>query len=217
MWSARVEELIKEIAEGTTLGRVLGSGAAVTGRVYGMRRVPTVKDQAMAVHERRGIKGMNVTYAKSPMGADHTAAATYRAQVDHHKPEGQMEVSRNVQVIMAFYDNFCCMFVSRGILKKPERFVNLINAVYGTSYGPDYVLTFGKEIVKLEEVFNIAAGVTQEYLPEFMRLEGLEPLGLFRIFPRAIMTVSGKKAFGGNFKKSRGHNSQTPKPILKKG
>jgi hypothetical protein len=69
----------KEIAEGTTLGRVLGSGAAVTGRVYGMRRVPTVKDQAMAVQERCGIKGMNVTYAKSPMGADHTTAATYRA------------------------------------------------------------------------------------------------------------------------------------------
>jgi hypothetical protein len=29
------------------------------------------------------------------MGADHTAAATCRAQIDHHKPEGQMEVSRN--------------------------------------------------------------------------------------------------------------------------
>jgi aldehyde:ferredoxin oxidoreductase len=128
-----------------------------------------------------------------------------------------MEVSRNVQVIMAFYDNFCCMFVSRGILKKPERFVNLINAVYGTSYGPDYVLTFGKEMVKLEGIFNIAAGVTQEYLPEFMRLEGLEPLGLVSDIPQSDYDCFWEESFWGDFQKSRGHNSQTPKPILKKG
>jgi aldehyde:ferredoxin oxidoreductase len=197
--ASRVGELIKEIAEGTTLGKVLGSGAAVTGRVYGMRRVPTVKDQAMAAHEPRGIKGMSVTYAMSPMGADHTAAATYRAQVDHHKPEGQMEVSRNVQVIMAFYDNFCCMFVSRGIIKKPELFVNLINAVCGASYGPDYIPTLGKEIIKLERAFNIAAGVTQEYLPEFMRLEGLEPLGLVSDIPQSDYDRFWEESFWGPF------------------
>jgi aldehyde:ferredoxin oxidoreductase len=199
--ASRVEELIKEIAEGTTLGKVLGSGAAVTGRVYGMRRVPTVKGQAMAAHEPRGIKGMSVTYAMSPMGADHTAAATYRAQVDHHKPEGQMEVSRNVQVIMAFYDNFCCMFVSRGLIKKPELFVNLVNAVHGTSYGPDYIFTLGKEIIKLERAFNNAAGVTEEYLPEFMRTEGSEPLGLVSDIPQSDYDRFWEESFWGEFPK----------------
>ena len=168
-----------------------------------MRRVPTVKGQAMAAHEPRGIKGMSVTYAMSPMGADHTAAATYRAQVDHHKPEGQMEVSRNVQVIMAFYDNFCCMFVSRGLIKKPELFVNLINAVHGTSYGPDYIFTLGKGIIKLERAFNNAAGVTEEYLPEFMKTEGSEPLGLVSDIPQNDYDRFWEESFWG----------ELPKPI----
>ncbi len=191
----RAEKLIQEVGEGTVLGRVLGSGAAVTGKVFGIARVPVVKGQSMAGHEPRGIKGMSVTYAMSPMGADHTAAATYRAQVDHQRPEGQMEVSRNVQVMMAFYDNFCCMFVSRGLIKKPQIFMDLINSVYGTSYGTDFPTRLGKEIIKLEHAFNIAAGVTQEYLPEFMRSEGLEPDGLVSDIPRSDYDRFWEKSF----------------------
>jgi len=193
----RVEELIKEIGAGTLLGKVLGSGAEVAGKTFGMTRVPVVKGQAMAGHEPRGIKGMGMTYAKSPMGADHTAAATYRSQVDHHKAEGQMDASRNVQVAMAYYDNFCCMFVSRGLIKKPERFVNLINAIYGTNLGTDYLTTLGKEIIKLEHAFNIAAGVTQEYLPEFMRSERLEPLGLVSDIPQSDYDRFWEESFWG--------------------
>jgi aldehyde:ferredoxin oxidoreductase len=195
----RAEELIGEIGRGTPLGRILGSGATVTGKVFGVLRVPAVKGQAMAAHDPRGIKGMSVTYSMSPMGADHTAAATYRAQIDHHKPEGQMEVSRNVQVIMAFYDNCCCMFVSRGLIKKPELFVNLINAIYGTNYGTDYLMELGKEIIKLERAFNLAAGVTQEYLPEFMKIEKLEPHGLTSDIPQSDYDRFWEEAFWGKF------------------
>ena len=194
----RVEDLVKEIGAGSLLGRVLGSGAEVTGKTFGIARVPVVKGQSMAGHEPRGIKGMSVTYAMSPMGADHTAAPTYRAQVDHQKPEGQMEISRNVQVTMAFYDNFCCMFVSRGLIKEPEIFMNLINAIYGTHHGPDYVTQLGKEIIKLEHAFNIAAGVTQEYLPEFMRSEGLEPSGLVSDIPQGDYDRFWEESFWGN-------------------
>jgi len=174
----RAEELIKEIGAGTFLGRILGSGAVITGKVFGVLRVPAVKGQAMAGHEPRGIKGMSVTYAMSPMGADHTAAPTYRAEIDHQKPEGQMQVSRNVQVVMAYYDNFLCLFASRGVGKKPELIVNLVNTIYGTNFGKDFLTELGKEIIKLERAFNIAAGVTQEYIPEYMKYEKLEPHGL---------------------------------------
>ncbi|MGD0623250.1 MAG: aldehyde ferredoxin oxidoreductase C-terminal domain-containing protein [Thermodesulfobacteriota bacterium] len=199
----RAEELIKEIGTGSVLGKVLGAGAAVVGNVFGLRRVPVVKGQAIAAHDPRGIKGMSVTYSMSPMGADHTAAATYRAPVDHHKAEGQLDASRNLQVVMAFYDNFCCMFIMRGIIKKPELFVNLINAVYGTNYGTDYLATLGKEIIKLERVFNIAAGVTQEYLPEFMRSEKLEPQGLISDIPQSDYDRFWDESFWGEFPKIR--------------
>jgi len=151
----------------------------------------------MAGHEPRGIKGMSITYATTPMGADHTAAATYRAQIDHQKPEGQMEVSRNVQVTLAFYDNFCCMFVSRGLVKKPEIFMNLINAIYGTTYGTDYPVWVGKEIIKVERAFNIAAGVTEEYVPEFMRSEPLEPHGLVSDIPQGEYVRFWDEGFWG--------------------
>ena len=86
--------LLDEIRAGTALGRVLGHGAAVTGRVFGVRRVPVVKGQAMSAYDPRAIKGTGVTYATSPQGADHTAGLTIRAQVDHRDPVGQAALSR---------------------------------------------------------------------------------------------------------------------------
>jgi aldehyde:ferredoxin oxidoreductase len=195
----RAEELIREMGAGTYLGRILGSGATVTGKVFGVLRVPAVKGQGMAAHEPRGIKGMSVTYAMSPMGADHTAAATYRAQVDHQKPEGQMEASRNIQVVMAYYDNFLCLFVSRGVGKKPELIIDLINAVFGTNYGPDYLTGLGKEIMKLERAFNVAAGVVQDYIPEFMKYEKLEPHGLTSDIPQNDYDHFWDEGFWGEF------------------
>ena len=199
----RVEGLINEIGAGTYLGRILGSGATVTGKVFGVLRVPAVKGQGMAAHEARGIKGMSVTYAMSPMGADHTAAPTYRAPVDHQKPEGQMEVSRNVQVTMAYYDNFFCLFVSRGVGKNPDLIVDLINAVFGTTYGPEYLTELGKEIIKLERTFNIAAGITQEYVPEFMKYEKLEPHGLVSDIPQDDYDHFWDESFWGKFPEVR--------------
>ncbi len=65
--------LLKEVGKGTHLGRILGNGAAVTGKVLGVERVPVVKGQALPAYDPRGIQGMGVTYATSTMGADHTA------------------------------------------------------------------------------------------------------------------------------------------------
>ena len=39
--------LLKEIGKATPMGRILGAGAAITGKVFGMRRVPAVKGQAI--------------------------------------------------------------------------------------------------------------------------------------------------------------------------
>jgi aldehyde:ferredoxin oxidoreductase len=36
-------------------------------------RVPVVKNQAMPAYDPRTVQGIGVTYATSPMGADHTA------------------------------------------------------------------------------------------------------------------------------------------------
>ena len=50
-------ELINEIGKGTPLGRVIGSGAAVTGQVFGVEDVPVVKRQGLPAYDPRAVKG----------------------------------------------------------------------------------------------------------------------------------------------------------------
>ena len=99
-----VKDLVKQIGEGTLLGKILGEGSVITGRIFKSLRVPATKGQSMAAHEPRAIKGMSVTYATTPMGADHTAGVTSRAQIDPLNYEGQMVLSRNTQVKIAAFD-----------------------------------------------------------------------------------------------------------------
>jgi len=48
--------LVKEIGKGTHLGRILGSGAAVTAKVFGVERAPVVKGQAMPAYDPRAVQ-----------------------------------------------------------------------------------------------------------------------------------------------------------------
>jgi len=195
----RVEELIKEIGEGTYLGRILGAGCVVTGKVFGQVRVPATKGQAMAAHEPRGMKGMSITYAMSTMGADHTVGATYRLPVDHKSAEGHLEATRKLHVIMAWYDNLMCMFVSRGLGGQNDLVTNLINAIYGTSYDPEYLFELGKKTIKLERAFNISAGLIEESVPEFMKYEELEDYGVVSDIPQSDYDRYWDESFWGEF------------------
>ncbi len=196
-----VERIIREeIGKGTLLGRVLGQGALITGKVFGNTRVPAVKGQAMAAHEPRAIKGMTITYAMSPMGADHTAAVTLRAPVDHHSPAGQMELSRKIQVNVAAYDTLgFCMFVIPAVGAKPEYVVNMINAAYGTGYNPEWLAELGKEVIKKERAFNLKAGLNPAHdrLPEFMLEEKLPPFDLVSDIPQEDYARYWDPAFWG--------------------
>ena len=95
--------LVKEVGKGTPLGRILGSGAAVTGKAYGIERVPVVKGQAMPAYDPRAIQGIGVTYATTTMGADHTAGYAVATNimkvggdVDPLKPEGQVALEHGL-------------------------------------------------------------------------------------------------------------------------
>jgi Aldehyde:ferredoxin oxidoreductase len=68
-----VLDAVKQMAVPTILGRLLGSGTSVVGKACGLFRVPVVKDQAIPAYDPRPIKGIGLTYATTPMGADHTA------------------------------------------------------------------------------------------------------------------------------------------------
>jgi aldehyde:ferredoxin oxidoreductase len=184
-------KLLKEVGEGTPLGRILGNGAAVTGQVFGVERVPVVKGQALPAYDPRAVQGIGVTYATSTMGADHTsgyAVATnilgVGGSVDPLKPEGQIELSRNLQIATAAVDaTGMCLFIAFAVLDQPDTFqalIDMLNAFYGLSLTADDVVALGKSILKNERDFNKAAGFTAEHdrLPRFFKNEKLAPHGV---------------------------------------
>lgn len=169
-----------EIGKGTPLGRVIGSGAGAVGRTYGVTRVPVVKNQAIPAYDPRSVKGIGITYATTPMGADHTAGYTIATnilnvggQVDPLQKTGQIELSRNLQIATAAIDaTGMCIFVAFPALDIPEclpALIDMINARFGVSLTGDDVVSLGKSVLKLERGFNLAAGLTAAHdrLPEF--------------------------------------------------
>jgi len=180
--------LVKEVGKGTHLGRILGNGAAVTGKVFGVKRVPVVKGQALPAYDPRGIQGIGVTYATSTQGADHTAGYAVATNilgvggnVDPLKPEGQIELSRNLQIATAAVDSTgMCLFIAFAVLDQPDTFqalIDMINAFYGLSLTADDVTALGKSVLSNERDFNARAGFSAEHdrLPEFFMNENLPP------------------------------------------
>jgi aldehyde:ferredoxin oxidoreductase len=174
----RALDLMREVEQGTPLGRIIGNGAALAGQVLGVTRVPVVKGQAISAYDPRAVKGTGVTYATSAQGADHTAGLTIRADFDHLSPEGQIELSRNAQYNMAGYDSLgACTFIGFGIGLDPAIIPDLVNSQYGWGVGPDYLKELGRECILMEKEFNRRAGFTEadDRLPEWMTLEPLPP------------------------------------------
>lgn len=177
--------LVEEMRRGTPLGRVLGSGAVVTGRVFGVTRVPAVKGQAMAAYDPRRLKGTGVTYATSPMGADHTAGNALPGTVlpgvgapDPTRPDHQVLLSRYLQQLAAAFDSMGLCWFSRGpLLTDPSLVEALLIAQTGGEWTMARLLHLGWQTVQTELRFNRAAGFTSAHdrLPDFFREEGLPP------------------------------------------
>jgi len=177
-----------DVGQGTALGRILGNGAGSVGRSFGITRVPVVKNQAIPAYDPRSVKGMAITYATTPMGADHTtgyAVATnilgVGGSLDPLSNEGQVELSRNLQIATAAIDSTgMCLFIAFAALDDENclpALIDLINARFGLSLDGDDVTNLGKTILKTERGFNQAAGFNNadDRLPEFFYTEPLPP------------------------------------------
>jgi len=180
--------LIEEVGKGTYLGRILGNGAEFTGRAFGLERIPVVKGQALPAYDPRAVQGIGVTYATSPMGADHTAGYAVAqnvlkvgGDVDPLKPEGQIELSRNLQIATAAIDSTgMCLFIAFAILDQPETFqalMDMLSAFTGKDMTADSFMELGKRILTMERDFNKRAGFTSKHdrLPRFFKTEPLPP------------------------------------------
>jgi aldehyde:ferredoxin oxidoreductase len=187
------KDLLRQVGEGTPLGRIIGSGVVTTGRVLGVRRVPAVKGQAIPAYDPRSLKGIGVTYAMSPMGADHTAGNALETARNHDplSREGQVQISFRLQIRGAILDSLgVCLFIRPAFVKDPSLAARLLNARYGWKWSYRDVRNMGLDCLRTESEFNRLAGSSEELcdVPEFMRSEPLPPHDSVFDIPKEEMT-----------------------------
>jgi aldehyde:ferredoxin oxidoreductase len=177
-----------EVGTGTEAGTALGNGAGAVGKKYGVTRVPVVKNQAMPAYDPRPIQGIGVTYATTPMGADHTAGYAITSNilgvggtVDPLLPTGQAALSQGLQIATGMLDAMgLCIFVAFAVLDKPEALEaisEMATAHTGKEWSIDELMLLGKKVLTYERLFNAKAGFTaaDDRLPAYMYTEKLPP------------------------------------------
>ncbi|MCF8067377.1 MAG: aldehyde ferredoxin oxidoreductase [Desulfobacterales bacterium] len=175
-------ELLKKVGTDDPMGRIIGNGAHFTGQALGVDRVPTCKKQALPAYDPRAVKGVGVTYATTPMGADHTAGYGVTANilsvggtVDPFEKPGNIDLSKNLQIATAAVDSAgFCLFVAFAVLDTEnalQLIADMVNGRYGTRITPDDIIELGKSVLKSEYEFNEKAGFTKvdDQLPAFFK------------------------------------------------
>ena len=177
-------EMMEEIAKGSEIGKVIGNGPEAVGKHFNHHRIPVAKGQSIAAYDPRAMQGNGVTYATSPMGADHTAGNLVGqylgGALNPLEAEGQVEASRNAQIAMAAMDCTGLCLLAGVALAAPEAsdaLLKMMNAKLGTQLGPDDYPALGIRVLKAEREFNRKAGFTNkdDRLAKFFYEEPLPP------------------------------------------
>jgi aldehyde:ferredoxin oxidoreductase len=167
-WSG-AKGLLEEIRSGTPLGRVVGNGTAHVARTFGIDRVPVVKGQGLPAWEPRTLKGMGVTYATSPQGADHTAGmVTARGATT----ETLIKQSRHEQLVMMAIDSVGVCQFSNAL---PGDMATFVGHRFDTDWDDAAVLKMARAGIEAEREFNRRAGFDRDddRLPAWLIHEAL--------------------------------------------
>ncbi|MFP6641832.1 MAG: aldehyde ferredoxin oxidoreductase C-terminal domain-containing protein, partial [Myxococcota bacterium] len=165
------KRLLREIAEGSEVGREIGNGAASVGRARKHHRVPVVKGQAIPAWDPRPIKSVGVTYCTSPMGADHTAGLVVELGQPH---EEAVLASQEAQILNAVVDSSgFCQFLMPSL--------DDIRKFYGHFLGEEIsrqeIADQGWGCLEDEWAFNRAAGLGEadDLMPDCMKQDEIGP------------------------------------------
>jgi len=201
--------LDNEIRYNTEEGRLYGNGVKNIGEMLDAERIPQIKGQGISAYDCRVFKAMGVTYATSPMGADHTSGAAIAGRVaSQHKDygeltenEGKLDLSFELQIYTAVLDSMGCCYFIGPIYENMEIVTNAINAMYNLNLTREDIINIGIQIIKTELEFNDKAGITPEMndVPKFFREESSKPTGLKYTFEKASLKNFWKKLDEYNF------------------
>ncbi len=175
------KRILKEIAEGTDLGRAIGNGAVATGKRQKHHRVPAVKGQAIPAWDPRPLKATGITYCTSAMGADHTAGLIVNPGLPQ---EEWAQASQESQLVNAVCDSSgFCQFLQPTI----EDISGYVGDLYGEDVTREQMADLGWRCLEDEWEFNRRAGFTEkdDVMPECMKEDPIGPA-------KVVWDVSGE-------------------------
>jgi len=201
--SDRALEILEGIHKGREIAQLYGNGVYHFGQEIGFDRIPHVKKQGMSGYDPRVFKGMSVTYATSPMGADHTAGAAIanrKANLDEDygeltENERKLDLSYELQVYTTVLDSMGCCYFIGPYYQTMETITGALNAMYDLNLSREEVIGIGRDILQWEVEFNMKAGITDDMndLPTFFRAEPSDPVKLTVDIPREELNKFWRK------------------------
>jgi aldehyde:ferredoxin oxidoreductase len=163
--------LRNEITKATELGKLVGNGAVAVGKSRNHQRVPVVKGQAVPAWDPRPLKATGVTYAISPMGADHTAGLVINPEIGG---EAAVVASQHCQIVNAVVDSSgFCIFLSPFI----DEIRQFYTHYFGREFTNEELADLGWQCLEDEWEFNRRAGFTEadDDMVACLRDEGIGP------------------------------------------
>jgi aldehyde:ferredoxin oxidoreductase len=171
-------QAMQEMKQGTENGRLWAQGTARVGEHYGVKRLPVVKKQAISAYDPRVIEVTGITMMVTAQGADHTAGNVPKLKSRGKDLSELMAASLEAQILSAATDSVGLCIFGRTVTNANLDFLaKAINNALGTELEQPFFEEMGRETLKLERAFNLAAGFTvaDDELPEFFYTEPLEP------------------------------------------
>ena len=173
-----MRSVFHDLMAGTPQGKFYAQGTARVGEQLNFHRLPVIKKQAISAYDPRVIEVTGITMMVTAQGADHTAGNVPKLKtIDKELPELIVQ-SLESQIATAAADSIgLCMFGRLVTNPNIEFVANSINDALGTSIKPTFFHEIGRETLRLEREFNLAAGFTaaDDELPAFFYDEPLPP------------------------------------------
>jgi aldehyde:ferredoxin oxidoreductase len=147
-----------------------------------------VKGQALPAWDPRPLKATGVTYATSPMGADHTAGLIINPGLT---ADQFARASQEAQLVNAVCDSSgFCQFL-QPTLAEMSKFYSLL---VGEEISREQVADIGWQCLLDEWAFNDGAGFTaaDDDLPACMKEEGVGPNGVMKFDVGADVIAQAK-------------------------
>ena len=183
------KRLLKEIAEGTDLGRAIGNGADAIGRRQKHPRVATLKGQALPAWDPRPLKAAGVTYCTSPMGADHTAGLV----VDPGQAQEDIaQASQESQILNTAIDaSGFCQFLMLNL----EEIGQFYSYFLGESVTREQIADIAWQCMQDEWEFNRRAGFgpKDDEMPECMKQDAIGPAKFVWDVPSEVVAAAYKR------------------------